>query len=182
MTTPHPRRRFFRYSLRTLFIVVTVFCVWMGITAKRARDRQHFIDRCEAREWVVHYEYEYDASRSRHIYFDQATKSVVHPKPFGPEILRRILGHGYFNEIREIHVKLHDEEDHKLFTQVALHPSITNLRISGRFQENDIAAVASLPRLEDLRIELAVLTSDEIRSMSRNLPECNIYIRIMDPD
>ncbi len=34
------RRRFFRYSLRTLFVVVTVFCVWMGITAKRARDQR----------------------------------------------------------------------------------------------------------------------------------------------
>ena len=32
MTTTHPKRRFFRYSLRTLMLVVTVFCIWMGIT------------------------------------------------------------------------------------------------------------------------------------------------------
>ena len=32
--TPKPRR-FFRYSLRTLMIVVTLFCMWLGIIEKR---------------------------------------------------------------------------------------------------------------------------------------------------
>ena len=38
MTTSHPKRRFFRYSLRTLMIVVKVFCIWLGIIANRARN------------------------------------------------------------------------------------------------------------------------------------------------
>ena len=37
---PKPRRRFFRYSLRTLMIVVTVFCVWVGVIAKAAREQR----------------------------------------------------------------------------------------------------------------------------------------------
>ncbi len=30
MTTPTANRRWLRFSLRTLFVVVTVLCVWLG--------------------------------------------------------------------------------------------------------------------------------------------------------
>ena len=45
-TSDYPRRRWFRYSLRTLFVVLTVFCVWLGVQVKWIRDRR------EAREWI----------------------------------------------------------------------------------------------------------------------------------
>ena len=40
MSNNHSKRRFFRYSLRTLFLVVTVFCILMGTVVKRARDQR----------------------------------------------------------------------------------------------------------------------------------------------
>ena len=40
MTPPSaPPRRWFSYSLRTLFVVVTAFCVWLGVQVKWIRDR-----------------------------------------------------------------------------------------------------------------------------------------------
>ena len=46
MTSPTPpRRRWFRYSLRTLFVVVTVFCVWLGVQVKWIHDRHAFLRR-----------------------------------------------------------------------------------------------------------------------------------------
>jgi hypothetical protein len=38
--TPTPKRRWFRFSLRTLFVVVTVGCIWLGWQVKVVRDRR----------------------------------------------------------------------------------------------------------------------------------------------
>jgi hypothetical protein len=41
MTHPaRPRRRLFRYSLRTLFVVVTLFCIWLGWNLHQVRQRE----------------------------------------------------------------------------------------------------------------------------------------------
>src|ERR1051325_4626005 len=39
MTSSAPRRRWFRYSLRTLLALMTLFCVWLGVQVKWSRDR-----------------------------------------------------------------------------------------------------------------------------------------------
>jgi len=40
MTSPAPpRRRWFRFSLRTFFVVLTLFCVWLGVQVKWIHDR-----------------------------------------------------------------------------------------------------------------------------------------------
>jgi len=49
MTVPAaPRRRWFRYSLRTFFVVLTIFCVWLGVQVKWIRDRHDFLLKHEA--------------------------------------------------------------------------------------------------------------------------------------
>ncbi len=41
MTSPAPpRRRWFRFSLRTGFVLLTLFCVWLGVQVKWIRDRK----------------------------------------------------------------------------------------------------------------------------------------------
>jgi hypothetical protein len=40
-------RRWLRFSLRTLFVLMTVFCVWLGVQVKWVRDRH------EAINWVL---------------------------------------------------------------------------------------------------------------------------------
>src|SRR5712671_3365606 len=45
MTPPTPpRRRWFRYSLRTFFVVLTIFGVWLGVQVKWIRDRHAAIE------------------------------------------------------------------------------------------------------------------------------------------
>jgi len=34
-----PRRRWFSYGLRTFFVVLTIFCVWLGVQVKWIGDR-----------------------------------------------------------------------------------------------------------------------------------------------
>jgi len=50
MTSPTPpRRRWFRFSLRTFFVVLTIFGVWLGVQVKWIRDRNDvFVDARDA--------------------------------------------------------------------------------------------------------------------------------------
>jgi hypothetical protein len=40
-------RRWFQFSLRTVFILMTILGIWLGIQVKWLRDRQ------EARKWIA---------------------------------------------------------------------------------------------------------------------------------
>jgi hypothetical protein len=42
-TTPTTPRRWFRYSLRTMFVIVTLFAFWLGWELKFIRDRRAFV-------------------------------------------------------------------------------------------------------------------------------------------
>ena len=44
-----PKRRWFRFSLRTMFVVVTVLCVWLGYQLNWIRQRRDFYVRYNGR-------------------------------------------------------------------------------------------------------------------------------------
>ncbi len=46
--TPAPKRRWFRFSLRTLFVVVTVFGVWLGWNLHQVQERNRLMDHIAA--------------------------------------------------------------------------------------------------------------------------------------
>jgi hypothetical protein len=46
-TTPPRRRRWYQFGLRTMFVVVTVFAVWLGWELKFVRERD------KSRRWIV---------------------------------------------------------------------------------------------------------------------------------
>jgi len=47
--TDAPRRRWFRFSLRTFFVVLTIFGIWLGVQVKWIRDRHEFLARQNGR-------------------------------------------------------------------------------------------------------------------------------------
>ena len=57
-TTSNPRRRWFQYSLRTLFVLVTVLCVWLAVTVERVRKQREAVEAIEALGGQVYYEYQ----------------------------------------------------------------------------------------------------------------------------
>jgi hypothetical protein len=57
-TAPPPRRRWFRFSLRTLFIAITLFAVWLGSELRFVEKRRQFSSDGSAegvwkRAWVL---------------------------------------------------------------------------------------------------------------------------------
>src|SRR5689334_19696866 len=60
MNTPATtRRRWLRYSLRTLFVLVTLLCVWLGLWANRAERQKRAVAWFKAHGGEVHYDYEF---------------------------------------------------------------------------------------------------------------------------
>ncbi len=47
---PKPSRRFWQFSLRTLFVLLTALCVWLGWTVHRTNEQRKAVER--AVEWV----------------------------------------------------------------------------------------------------------------------------------
>jgi Leucine Rich Repeat (LRR) protein len=89
-----PRRWFVQISLRTLFVFLTLGCVWLAILSKRARDQQAAIARIRALGGHVQYDYEEEAQRAR----------IANPTPPGWPWLRRAIGDDYFQTV--VRVKL----------------------------------------------------------------------------
>ena len=53
MTAP-PKRRWFRFSLRTMFVLVTVFAIWLGWNVRQVRQRAEVVSQVEANGgWVL---------------------------------------------------------------------------------------------------------------------------------
>ena len=84
MDTAKPRRRWFRFSLRTLFVVVTLLCLWLGSQVKAVRERQ-----------AVRREFEAAGVK----FFETgwvSMGSLRSPRPYGqyqdPPFSRRLLG------------------------------------------------------------------------------------------
>src|SRR5664279_5665968 len=55
-----PNRRWFRYSLRTLFVLVTVIAVALGIGVEGAQRQRRAVERIVEMGGTVYYDYQYD--------------------------------------------------------------------------------------------------------------------------
>ncbi|MFT5525240.1 MAG: hypothetical protein ACI9HK_003207 [Pirellulaceae bacterium] len=80
------KRRWFRISLRTFLVLLTVACIWLGWLANRASQRRHAV------EWVMEssgsVRYDYELAQNRRFPGDA--------EPPGPDLLRNLFGIGYF--------------------------------------------------------------------------------------
>ena len=48
MTETKPKRRWIRFSLRTMFVLVTVLCVWLGNQASSVRQRKQLLSKLDS--------------------------------------------------------------------------------------------------------------------------------------
>ena len=137
-TKPKPRR-WLQFSLRTFFVLVTVFCVWLGWTVHRANEQR------KAVEWVremggdVAYGYQRD----------EAGIPIVDAKPPGPKWLRQLLGVDYFQEVTVVDLKTTPVSD---LTPLAGLKNLELLWLNGT-QVSDLTPLAKLTSLEFLSLD-----------------------------
>ena len=58
------RRRWIRYSLRTLFVLVTLVCVYLGWAMNWIRQRREFLNRHDVTSYISYVSYAYSSNRA----------------------------------------------------------------------------------------------------------------------
>src|SRR5262245_13877812 len=81
-----PGRRWLRFSLKTVFVLVTLYCIWLAGVTIRAREQQRAILRIQELHGVVAFAFELDPKGNWH---DK-------PQQFVPAWIRNALGEDYF--------------------------------------------------------------------------------------
>ncbi len=86
---PKRKRRWFRFSLKAFLVVLTVFCVWLGLLVYRVNKQKEVVRWVKEQGGKVDYE----------IRWDQDNRFIDHAKPPGPEWLRELIGVYYFADV-----------------------------------------------------------------------------------
>jgi hypothetical protein len=157
------RRRWFRFSLRTLFVLMTVAAVWLGFTMKRIRDQERAVARILELGGAVRYDYQVEAVENFN----------ANAEPAGPKWIRRVLGPQW--NVRVVHVDLGVEgggraTDADLKLLKAL-PGLQGLTLDGNaaLTNDGLKLVGQLRNLTTLFIADCPLITDEGLVHLRNL-------------
>jgi hypothetical protein len=164
-----PKRRWFQFSLATLFLVTTALAVWLSIWTSRARKQQRAVEAIEQRGGRVGYSYE-------------TKKGPGPPTPPGPQWLRDSLGIDYLDHVvganltgdtftdtdLELLQGLPRLENLALRSANVTDAGLVHLRsvhhvfyldlVSDRITDAGLANLEALPRLENLSLDSPNIT------------------------
>jgi len=96
---PKRRRRWLSYSLRTLLVVMTIFCVALGYWVHRAKRQEAVVEWVEDNGGRVNYDFE----------FGEKDEFIDDPQPPGPKWVQAFLGNDYLATV--VYVVLNQEGD-----------------------------------------------------------------------
>src|SRR5262245_18637753 len=88
----HSKRRWLRFSLRTLLLAMTVFCVWLAIKVNAAREQRQIVKMVQGLGGTVWYDYECDADGVR-----------LNPPP-EPSWLAKLLGVDFLHNVIAVRI------------------------------------------------------------------------------
>src|SRR5262245_17761013 len=129
--SPKPRRRWLRFSLRALLLIVTVLCIWIGIKVNAARRQRAAMAAMQRAGVMVKFDYQLPA----------------------PAWIRQLIGEEYFREVVRVagdhgHISADD------FARLTDFPELTELTLDSTkitqsdterpIQDSDLAILESL--------------------------------------
>lgn len=146
MTEIKPKRRWFRFSMRTLLIVMTLLCVGIGWKMNQVRNLRRAVAEAQRLGATISYFHELDATTSP-------------AEPPGPKWLRRIFGDDFFEEVDQIQI-YNDQANDDTLALIAKLPRIRSLIVrSNAFTDKGLASLAGASELETLELTSANVTA-----------------------
>ena len=134
-----PKRRFLRFSLRTLLVVMLVVCVVLGRKVEQVRKQREVVAWIEQMGGQVRYDYEIDDNRRR----------LPNPRPPGPIFLRKLLGDDFFSIVVRVDYIGPEFSD---VTPLAGLTNLTSLALIST-EVSDVTPLAGLTSLKRLNLE-----------------------------
>jgi hypothetical protein len=90
-----PKRRFLQFSLRTLFVLMTLFAIWFGWKMNEAREQAKAVAWVQEMGGTVRYEYE----------FDEDGQFIEDAEPPCPKWLLDIIGIDFMSDVGRVDIK-----------------------------------------------------------------------------
>jgi Leucine-rich repeat (LRR) protein len=130
------RCRWLRFSLRTMMLLVTLLCVWLGVTSYRANKQKRAVERL-AGQGSVGYDYQ-----------TTAPFGAPRPLPPGPAWLRELIGSDYFVTVDSADVYVKSAGDDSI-AALEDFPQLCSLDLHGPGVTDSV--LARLSKLTQLR-------------------------------
>ncbi|MCH7725471.1 MAG: hypothetical protein IH991_03155 [Planctomycetes bacterium] len=92
---PKRKRRWFRFSLKTFVVLLTVFCVWLGLLAYRVNKQKEAVQWVRDHRGKVYYDFQWDEVKE---------SSIDDAEPPGPDWLRNLIGVDYFSDVAYVYI------------------------------------------------------------------------------
>jgi hypothetical protein len=148
------KRRHLQFGLRTLFLMTTVFAVWLGIHMHRARKQKDAVKAIRDFGGWVHYDYQEATVGSQS--FDVGRKSSV------PRWLLSTFGEDFFHNVVQVNLVYNGEDGKQQFNfnfssgalrHLTAFPKLRDLLLTqGQATDDGLKHVGQLTNLERLRM------------------------------
>ena len=148
-------RRWRRFSLRALLVMVTVFAVWLGFRANEAHVQRRVVRNVTQLGGTVAYDFEFEGIHR-----------VRNVEPPGPRWLRDLIGDDYFVRVVGVHLVRIDRSSSlapTLVRDIARLPRLRDLTIFHRdIADDDMEEIAQIGQLRNLKLHRASLTDEGV--------------------
>ena len=158
VTETPKRSRWFRFSLRTAAVVLTLLCIWLGIVATRVHRQRTAVEAIVAAGGNVYFDYQFQSPNG--------PLSPVNAIPPGPAWLRRVVGEDYFRSPHLVVLAGPNVTDELIENHLSKLTTLTMLRIeSPQVTDRALPHIARLHDLFMLRINSPKLTVEGLRPL-----------------
>lgn len=189
--TPAPKRRWFRFSLRTLFVALTAIAILLGWVAwrlERARQDQRVLADLDPAAGISFRGYDMPMSSPEWLktmwvmeHFYSVDRLEIRPLPHTPDDALKHLA-----RLPRL-VKLKIESDAITDDGLRHLSSIKGLRVLGvaspQITDEGLLILGQMKQLKELAVESHRLTAGGIERLKRDLPDCQIKtFKMLDAD
>lgn len=140
ISAANPRRRWLRFSLRTLLVVTALLCIWLAVVSTRARKQARAIARMEQFRWGVGYDFQ----------LGESGNWTGKTEPSAPAWLRKGVGEEYFRRVAIVNVDQPSDPSNDDLAVLADLRGVKQITLYDRKRITD-AGLAHLSGMTDLR-------------------------------